>query len=275
MRLKIGLLSVYFGLFDDAMPGNFRESRENFSNELENFLAQFGEVTFPGLIDSEEKAEDAARVFKEAQLDLIIFAPSMAAPPSYGWIAIKDIPEIFIVALGAQEYSTVPDDYDTEQATKRSLPVGLVMFTNVLARNNRNFISILDTLDSKDLLDNLLPVFKGVSAAKTVTENNFLTIGKPIKGYIDVEASQSELERINVTAVEISKNSLNRKFKIPVILSGGLNPENILDAIDAVNPSAVDVNSGVESSPGKKDYNKLKSLFKNLNKTQSTGFQFG
>jgi len=31
----------------------------------------------------------------------------------------------------------------------------------------------------------------------------------------------------------------------------------------------------VESSPGKKDYNKLKSLFKNLNKTQSTGFQFG
>ena len=68
---------------------------------------------------------------------------------------------------------------------------------------------------------------------------------------------------------------LNRKFKTPIILSGGLNPKNILDAIDAINPSAVDVNSGVESSPGKKDYNKLKSLFKNLNKTQSTGFQFG
>ena len=68
---------------------------------------------------------------------------------------------------------------------------------------------------------------------------------------------------------------LNQKFKTPIILSGGLNPKNILDAIDAINPSAVDVNSGVESSPGKKDYNKLTSLFKNLNTTQSTGFQFG
>jgi phosphoribosylanthranilate isomerase len=68
---------------------------------------------------------------------------------------------------------------------------------------------------------------------------------------------------------------LNRKFKTPIILSGGLNSENILNAIDAVNPSAIDVNSGVESSPGKKDFNKLKSLFKNLDKTQSTGFQFG
>lgn len=45
-----------------------------------------------------------------------------------------------------------------------------------------------------------------------------------------------------------------------VILSGGLNPQNVAAAIAAVYPFAVDVCSGVESSPGIKDYVKLKSF---------------
>jgi phosphoribosylanthranilate isomerase len=49
-----------------------------------------------------------------------------------------------------------------------------------------------------------------------------------------------------------------------IILAGGLTPENIIEAIKTVQPYAVDVNSGVEESPGKKDRNKMKLLFKQL-----------
>lgn len=49
-----------------------------------------------------------------------------------------------------------------------------------------------------------------------------------------------------------------------LILSGGLNPDNILDAARAVSPYALDVSSGVESAPGVKDSEKLRRLFENL-----------
>jgi len=49
-----------------------------------------------------------------------------------------------------------------------------------------------------------------------------------------------------------------------IILAGGLNPENILEAARRVQPYAVDINSGVEERPGKKDLTKLKLLFEQL-----------
>ena len=49
--------------------------------------------------------------------------------------------------------------------------------------------------------------------------------------------------------------------KIPLILSGGLNAENVADALKTVTPDALDINSGVEASPGKKDHQKLARIF--------------
>jgi phosphoribosylanthranilate isomerase len=55
------------------------------------------------------------------------------------------------------------------------------------------------------------------------------------------------------------------KTDTPIILSGGLDSGNIINGIKTVQPSAIDVNSGVELEPGVKDKVKVKKLFNTIN----------
>ena len=66
----------------------------------------------------------------------------------------------------------------------------------------------------------------------------------------------------------------NQKYDKPIILSGGLNTKNVLEAINTINPNAIDVNSGVEVSPGIKSHSKVKKFYNTINQTKNTGFQF-
>ena len=54
----------------------------------------------------------------------------------------------------------------------------------------------------------------------------------------------------------------------PWFLAGGLTPDNILDALSRLQPSGIDLSSGVERSPGNKDLDKVAQLFERVRSLQ-------
>jgi phosphoribosylanthranilate isomerase len=58
---------------------------------------------------------------------------------------------------------------------------------------------------------------------------------------------------------------------VPFMIAGGLNPENVTEAIRVARPDAVDVASGIELKPGVKDYGKMASFFEAARYTPVVG----
>ena len=58
--------------------------------------------------------------------------------------------------------------------------------------------------------------------------------------------------------------AIEAKRLAPIILAGGLTAENVRDAITHVRPAAIDVCSGVEAEPGRKDSNKLRRFMQEV-----------
>lgn len=209
--MRIGQLSVYFGLFDEAMPAGFRETRRDYAAAVGEMLAGYGEVVDPGLVDSMDQAVLAAEVFAREEVDVVVFSPTMAAPPAWAEQALSGV-DVPVVVLGAQESGVVPDDYDTEMATARSLPVGLVMFTNVMVRNERPFTSAVGELGSPELAGALDQAMRAAAAVAAIRRRPIALVGQPMDGYSDVLATEGDLARLGVQVKDITAPELSEAF---------------------------------------------------------------
>lgn len=61
--------------------------------------------------------------------------------------------------------------------------------------------------------------------------------------------------------------AVQAKGRRPLFLSGGLRPETVAEAVRRVRPYGVDVSSGVEASPGRKDHRKVREFIANVRRT--------
>ena len=132
---------------------------------------------------------------------------------------------------------------------------------------NVTTIQIHDDLDIDGII-NLKKALPNVTLIKAVHVENIESIEKAKKyeelselSYLLLDSRTKD--RLGGTGKthdwNISK-AIVEKINKPVILAGGLNENNIKDAISTVNPAGIDANSGVENDDGSKNLKKVKAF---------------
>jgi phosphoribosylanthranilate isomerase len=103
------------------------------------------------------------------------------------------------------------------------------------------------------------PPFSLIKAVSKWKDTDLRPLSKyPVKAFL---VDSRDQEHYGGTGIKSDWTLAKKIGEIkPLILAGGLNAENIREAIETVSPDAVDIASGVEISPGKKDHEKMREL---------------
>lgn len=107
------------------------------------------------------------------------------------------------------------------------------------------------------------PVIKVFHITEDITSDELKSTIKPYLDYVDYFLFDTKSEGLwGGTGRTFDWDILNEiTDEKPYFLSGGLNPDNISSAIQSVQPFAVDLSSGLEESPGLKDFDKVEQFF--------------
>jgi len=120
-----------------------------------------------------------------------------------------------------------------------------------------------ETRKQLNYLEDDLPVIKAMRVGRGFSISSFAKFRRASYFLLDAAAKKDQFGGTGKTVDwSIAQKAVEAYGAArPILLAGGLTPENVGEAILTVRPYAVDVASGVESRPGIKDSGKLREFF--------------
>ena len=176
-------------------------------------------------------------------------------------------------ALGLVFYSASPRAIDIEQARSIALAVGpFITVTGLFVNADPEFVNALLARVPLQLLQ-----FHGDETAaycesfrrpymKAIRMRPELDVEAAIAAHLNASGILLDAYRPGIpggTGETFDWDRVPRHASVPLVLAGGLTSENVARAVRQTGVYGVDVSGGVESAPGKKDHNQIKSFINN------------
>lgn len=184
--------------------------------------------------------------------------------------------ELGVDAIGLVFYPPSPRNVDLEKAAAISQSVpAFVTLVALFVDPDRAFVEEVIKLVGIDLIQfhgNEPAEFCGsfsvpyIKAVRMHDEVDLAEIEKEYAGAKGILLDAWHPTEKGGTGEQFDWERIPDDFKLPIILAGGLTPENVELAIETAQPFAVDLSSGVEQSKGIKDHAKMARLLTEVNR---------
>ncbi len=183
----------------------------------------------------------------------------------------------FIVDISVESHRKISPEFANELVSK--VPSGVTTTMVTILEDADRTLDFFEQVGADALqihgdltLDVIQKVSDSIDGKLIVSVDPNATISNQLEGIANAALCDSQREKGAGGTGKVTDWESVRKFrektKLPVILAGGLTPQNVSHAIRLVKPFAVDVASGVEGPNGLKDHSAIREFITNVHKVE-------
>jgi L-arabinose isomerase len=189
------------------MPPDFRARQEAVASRYVSAFESDFEVVYPGLVASSADGRRANDVFRSGEVDAVVFAPVMAAPPSYAAKALEGL-DVPLVIWNAPIVNRLGADLDQASAHEHTTTISAIMLANVLVRRGVPTVTITASPDDPRGTERVRAAIRTAVSEPALAGRLLLRLGDPIAGYLDVEATNDQLAMLGLNEHRVTSKEL-------------------------------------------------------------------
>jgi len=192
VKPKIGLLVTALLEDDYNKTGHIRPHAQKAAQEMAEILGPFAQVIFPGLVEEESHAQNAAEVFNREQIECIIFAELAYTK---GLVPLRTFLSctVPIIIWNTQFLTSYPENTNFDLIMLNSGMCGLPEIGQMLLRIRRPFWVVTGSLRDPKALQELKEWTWAAGAIQRLKDATIGVIGHPFEGMADLRIDEVSL----------------------------------------------------------------------------------
>ena len=194
-KIKIGLFTggyfEYWRMYPETLEKNVKSDMERVK---ENFKKRFDNVICSDMVDTLDAADEAGKLFKKEEIDILVIAYGTYLPDFMTMHVINQLKDVPVIFFSVQNTERIDVNSNYEHSLRNSSTIGIAQITGTMRKLGRNYKVVVGSIDDERAYKKIGVYVKAKQAIADIKEANIGVIGNVFRGMYDLELSKTFLK---------------------------------------------------------------------------------